>query len=70
MTGQEVFPDLAPHQGDDAIVDEIYGCLTEQEYPDISYPCFSIVQRCWRDGHASAEQVLTDLKALETKTGL
>ncbi|EHY61116.1 hypothetical protein ABEF92_002237 [Exophiala dermatitidis] len=68
MTGREVFPDLVPsiYQDDEAIEKEIHRRFAEQEYPKISYPCISIVQRCWRGDYASAEQLLIDLKALET----
>lgn len=70
MTGREVFPDLVPsiYQDNEAIEKEISRRFAEQEYPDDPYPCASIVQGCWRGGYASAEQILMDLKALETET--
>jgi hypothetical protein len=70
MTGQEVFPDLVSsrYQDEEENEKEVTRRFAEQEYPNISYPCAPLVQRCWRGGYASAEELLMDLKALETKT--
>lgn len=69
MTGQEVFPDLLPstYEQLDEKEEEINRRFADREYPSISYPCAPIVRQCWQGGYASAEQVLKDLKVLETK---
>lgn len=69
MTGQEVFPDLSPstYHDEEEIEKEISRRFAEQEYPSVSYPPVSIVRQCWQGGYASTEELLMDLKVLETK---
>ncbi|EXJ88215.1 serine/threonine protein kinase [Capronia coronata CBS 617.96] len=66
MTGQEVFPDLVPtaYGDDEEYENEIYRRFTDKELPDVSHPCATVTQRCWRGMYDSAEQLLMDLEAL------
>jgi serine/threonine protein kinase len=69
MTGQEVFPDLSPstYQDEEETEKEISRRFARKEYPSVSYPPVSIVRQCWQGGYTCAEELLMDLKVLETK---
>ncbi len=76
MAGQEVFEDLLvppttddqpqqDHQEEqDRREKEAYRRFVENEFPQTSHPCTTIVQRCWRGEYESADQVLGDLRTL------
>jgi serine/threonine protein kinase len=61
MMGHEVFPEL-DHMNDD---DEIERRFRAGEFPKDLHACSEVTQRCWKQTYLSAQQVLTDLEAIQ-----
>jgi hypothetical protein len=61
MMGHEVFPDLDKHK--DEV--EIERRFREREFPTDAHACAAITAGCWNQLYSSAQQVLTDLEAVQ-----
>ncbi|KAK4112599.1 kinase-like protein [Canariomyces notabilis] len=74
ITGKEVFPDLVrSSETDDDILRWSYETEPEIERrfrarefpPDDEHVCAAVTARCWRQLYTTADQVVTDLKAIQ-----
>lgn len=62
MAGHEPFPGITGrNEGDD---EEVERRFRSGEFPEETHACTHIVEKCWRLGYSSAEEVLQDLEAL------